>query len=79
MCGTVQILKTNGESKVTHTYRRNKDDEIWTVGYWQPASDREDGPTYYTWMPIEDYADEGEARRLVNYLNGGRGRQFPRK
>ena len=63
---------------MTHTYQRARGEDLWVVGYWEP--DRyDDGAQSYSWRTIEDFADEEDARRLVNYLNGGSGALFPRK
>lgn len=51
-----------------HTYRKTKDgdDYIYTVGF-----DASSG-----WVALDDFGDEDDARRLVNYLNGGDGKLF---
>lgn len=52
-----------------HVYRKTREsgEILYTVGYWVPGGD---------WVPLEDTSDEGEARALVNYLNGGMGYLF---
>lgn len=47
-----------------HVYRLNREDRLWTVGYFEP-----DGK----WHPLRDYDNERAAMRLTNYLNGGEG------
>lgn len=54
-----------------HTYIRSKIDNVWIVGYYR------DEP--YRWVAFEDFTEEEDARRLVNYLNGGTGDPFPYK
>ena len=59
-----------------HTYRRNKGEQLWTVGFWEPGSleqYNERGVVVPRWNALQDCRDEDQARRLVNYLNGGDG------
>jgi hypothetical protein len=55
---------------MTWVYRRIRDGagDIYTVGYFAPYSDSDEG---MVWEPIEDFNNEGDARKLVHYLNGG--------
>ena len=51
-----------------HTYRKvpqGKGEYIYTVGFSQPSETTND------WTALEDFNTEREARKLVNYLNGG--------
>jgi hypothetical protein len=48
--------------------RQDGDRYIYTVGYYAPYADTNEG---MTWEPIEDFNNEGDARKLVHYLNGG--------
>ena len=66
-----------------HYYRKIKEDMNWlyTVWYWEPL--RGKGGLGYSgdgwnmgWVALEDTSNEGEARALVNYLNGGEGKVF---
>jgi hypothetical protein len=53
-------------------YRRVRQGDgyhLCTVGYYAPING--DSMTEYAWVPIDDCSTESEARRLVNYLNGG--------
>jgi len=52
-----------------HTMKYNKEDRLWTVGYFEPKAD-ETGE-WHTWHPLEDYKDKQEAAAWVSYLNGG--------
>jgi hypothetical protein len=60
-----------------HVYKKTKEEGNWlyTVGYYYPHMIH-DGSVDYRWVPLEDSSDEGEARALVNYLNGGMGYLF---
>lgn len=60
------------------TYVEDKKEHLYTVGWYKPDV-WDDGLPKRTWVSIEDFADEEDARRLVNYLNGGEGKPFPRK
>lgn len=60
------------------TYIKSKTDELYTVGFYRPGA-WDDGTPKVEWVAIEDFADEEDARRLVNYLHGGDGGLFPRK
>lgn len=51
-----------------HTYRKDKDGPIWTVGYW-----RSDRNGFTRWEPLTDFSLESLAIERVNYLNGGNG------
>lgn len=45
-------------------YRKIKQDRdmyLFVVGYW----------VHETWYPVDEYSTELDARRQVNYLNGG--------
>jgi hypothetical protein len=50
-----------------HTYWKSENSPLWTVGYWVDGS----------WHPLSDHANEQEAMRRVNFLNGGNGRDMP--
>ena len=52
-----------------HTYRKSKDEELWTVGYFEPFCGTND-VLYMRWTPLKDFPDEGKAAIYVNYLNG---------
>jgi hypothetical protein len=61
-----------------HTYVKTKSEEgLYTVGYWEPTT--WDEGYSFSWRALEDFGDEEDARRMVNYLNGGSGELFPRK
>jgi hypothetical protein len=57
-------------------YLKSLEEELWTVGFYRPNMDHVGPPI---WVSIEDFGDEEDARRLVNYLHGGHGGLFPRK
>lgn len=48
-----------------HTYRKSKDENLWTVGYWRDVGEGT------RWEPISDHSTENLARMEVSYLNGG--------
>ena len=52
-----------------HTYRKTREGHsyLYTVGFSQPSE------TVNDWTSIEDFNNEQDARRLVNFLNGGTG------
>ena len=52
-----------------HTYRKTREDHgyLYTVGFSQPSE------TVNDWTSIEDFNNEQDARKLVNFLNGGTG------
>lgn len=55
-----------------HTYRKSRDENLWTVGLWAP--DDEAKWMYsqpYKWHPVKDFTREDDAAAYVNYLNGG--------
>jgi hypothetical protein len=56
---------------VIHTYERVKDKDLYTVGIYTPIGDGE-----WCWEEFEEFTSEEDARRLVNYLNGGDGKAF---
>ena len=45
-----------------HTYRKSRDENTWTVGYWSNEGN---------WVPLSDHPSAKLAREEVNYLNGG--------
>ncbi len=47
-----------------HTYRKSKNEQLWTVGFWIGGS----------WESLKDFGSEKEAAAYVNYLNGGDGK-----
>jgi hypothetical protein len=52
---------------------RDGDRLTFTVGHFAPYPDGSQ-----RWEPVQDFKDEGAARALVHYLNGGReGEQWP--
>jgi hypothetical protein len=53
-----------------HTYRKTKDEPLWTVGYYTQEVGRM-GEPISAWMPMKDFNTEEEAACYVNYLNGG--------
>jgi hypothetical protein len=59
-------------------YHESRDNGVWTVGYFRPPTQhiRRD---MWEWVGVEDLADELEARRLCNYLNGGEGKGYPKR
>jgi hypothetical protein len=59
-------------------YLESPDHGVWTVGFFKPNS-REWTTTRWEWHSIADYGDELEAQRMVNYLNGGEGKGFPKR
>ncbi len=54
-----------------HLY--DKEDRLWTVGYWKPPEDNTVGPRF---TAIRDCGSIEEAAAFINYLNGGRGEKF---
>jgi hypothetical protein len=56
-----------------HTYRQNADETLWQVGYYIPP-DAESSVA--EWHTVMEYSEEGQAMRMVNYLNGGTGSPF---
>jgi serine phosphatase RsbU (regulator of sigma subunit) len=59
------------------TYKKARYESLYTVGYYEPPAN--DVEAFHEWRAIEDFGDEEDARRLVNYLNGGTGELFPRR
>lgn len=55
-----------------HTYKRTENGRF-NVGYYFPDSHHTLGGanTSYEWQTLEEFDDEADARKLVNYLNGG--------
>ncbi len=51
-----------------HTYRKAKNEQLWTVGCWLNEDDN------WAWEPMKDFGSEKEAAAYVNYLNGGDGK-----
>lgn len=51
-----------------HTYRKCKDENLWTVGYWLFAMSTGNKPE---WQALSDHGSELEAIQRVNFLNGG--------
>ena len=49
-----------------HTYRKSKNEQLWTVGYW-----RREGQGGHVWEPLSDHSSEWDAMCRVNFLNGG--------
>jgi hypothetical protein len=45
-----------------HTYLKDKDEELWTVGFSSASGG---------WRPMKDFDTEGEAASYVSFLNGG--------
>jgi hypothetical protein len=56
---------------MTWVYRRARqgDGYLYVVGYYAPVN--RDSMTDYIWEPVQDFTIESDARKLVNYLNGG--------
>lgn len=47
---------------MTWVYRKQKGEEVWTVGFYDPQGN---------WVPESDHATAEAAARRVHYLNGG--------
>jgi hypothetical protein len=56
-------------------YHESHDRGVWTVGYYVPPS-KIGSDSRWEWVALYDTADEREARRMVNYLNGGDGNYY---
>jgi hypothetical protein len=59
---------------MTWVYRRHRDgvNYLYTVGYYVPYVDSDaNSDIGRMWEPIEDFNNEGDARKMVHYLNGG--------
>jgi hypothetical protein len=48
--------------------RLDEGENVWHVGYHDPETE--------AWVSLIQYGEEGDAMRMVNYLNGGTGRPF---
>jgi hypothetical protein len=55
-----------------HTYRKSKDEQLWTVGHYKMIGD-EHFSSEHEWEAMKDFAKEDDAAAYVNYLNGGTG------
>ena len=63
-----------------HTYRKARDEQLWTVGYWRDGAPRGaaggDMHRMPVWEPLQDFGTEKDAAAYASYLNGG---EHPRK
>jgi len=57
-----------------HTYRKSKNEQLWTVGFWERLEGSIGGER---WNALHHCRNERDAMRLVNYLNGGDGWDAP--